>query len=106
MSSDATAGPSVPEALAAPNGSGPPEGASDSRRSLGSPFWRLFTANAISSLGDGLVLVGFPLLAVTQTSKPVLIAGVAIAGRLPALLCSVPAGVVVDRVDRRRLAVL
>jgi MFS family permease len=66
-------------------------------------FWRLFAADAVSSLGDGLIVVAFPLLALTLTSKPVLIAGVAIAGRLPALLCSIPAGALVDRVDRRRL---
>jgi MFS family permease len=36
----------------------------------------------------------------------VLIAGVAIAGRLPALLFSLPAGALVDRVDRRKLIVL
>ncbi len=66
-------------------------------------FWRLFGAAGISSLGDGLVLVGFPLLALSLTTDPLLIAGVSVAGRLPALLFSVPAGAVVDRVDRRRL---
>src|SRR5262249_39355277 len=71
-----------------------------------SKFWRLFGANAVSALGDGLVLVPFPLLALSLTTKPVLIAGVAIAGRLPALLCSVPAGALVDRGDRRRLVLL
>jgi MFS family permease len=50
-----------------------------------------------------LVIVAFPLLALTLTSQPVLIAGVAIAGRLPALLFSIPAGALVDRVNRRRL---
>jgi MFS family permease len=69
-------------------------------------FWRLFTANALSSVGDGLVIVAFPLLALTLTTDPVLIAGVAVAGRLPALLCSIPAGALVDRVDRRRLVFL
>jgi MFS family permease len=51
------------------------------------------------------VLVGFPLLALTVTSDPLLIAGVTVAGRLPALLFSVPAGALVDRIDRRRLVV-
>jgi MFS family permease len=35
-----------------------------------------------------------------------LIAGVAIAGRLPSLLCSVPAGALADRVSRRRMVVV
>ena len=51
-------------------------------------------------------MVGFPLLALTLTSSPLLIAGVAIAGRLPALLCSVPAGALADRVSRRRMVVV
>jgi MFS family permease len=53
-----------------------------------------------------LVLVAFPLLALTLTTRPLLIAGVAIAGRLPALLFSIPAGALIDRVDRRRLVLL
>jgi MFS family permease len=86
--------------------------ASESRRSIDaspqrsrplSAFWRLFAGNGISSVGDGLVLVAFPLLALTLTTSPVLIAGVAIAGRLPALFLSIPGGALVDRVDRRRL---
>ena len=52
-----------------------------------------------------MVLVALPLLAVTLTSQPLLIAGVAIAGRLPWLLVSLPAGALADRVDRRRLVV-
>ena len=73
---------------------------------LGLSFWRLFAANGLSAVGDGLVIVAFPLLALTLTTEPVLIAGVAVAGRLPALLCSIPAGALVDRVDRRQLVLL
>jgi MFS family permease len=80
----------------------PPAGSSR----LSGRFWRLFGADAVSSLGDGLVMVGFPLLALTLTSNPLLIAAVLIAGRLPALLCSVPAGALADRVDRRRMVVV
>ena len=50
-------------------------------------------------------MVGFPLLAVSLTHNPLLIADVAIAGRLPALLFSLPAGALADRVDRRWLAI-
>src|SRR5215471_4826012 len=80
--------------------------ASERRFPLGTRFWRLFGANAVSAVGDGMVLVAFPLLALTLTTSPVLIAGVAIAGRLPALCFSIPVGALVDRVDRRRLVVL
>lgn len=74
-------------------------------RRLTAPFWRLWAATGVSSLGDGLVIVAFPLLALTLTTDPLMIAGVAIAGRLPALLCAVPAGALADRMDRRRLVI-
>ncbi len=63
----------------------------------------MLAATATSSLGDGLVHVAFPLLAVTLTRSPLLVAGVAAAGRLPWLLVSLPAGALADRTDRRRL---
>jgi predicted MFS family arabinose efflux permease len=78
-------------------------GAVPERRRLGTSYLWLLGATCTSSLGDGLVLVAFPLLATTLTSRPLSIAGVAIAGRLPWLLVSLPAGALVDRVDRRRL---
>jgi len=67
---------------------------------------RLVAATAISSLGDGLALVAFPLFAVQLTTHPVLIAGIAIAASLPWLLVSLPAGAIVDRVERRRLVLV
>ncbi len=75
------------------------------KASLGGPFWHLFTASAVSALGDGLVIVGFPLLALTLTTNPLLIAGVAVAGRVPAFLFSIPVGALADRVDRRNMMV-
>ena len=70
---------------------------------LGSRFWRLWTATGISSLGDGMVLVAFPLLALTFTRNPIALAGVVVAGRLPVFLVALPAGAIADRVDRRRM---
>ncbi len=64
---------------------------------------RLIAATATSSLGDGLVVVAFPLLALRLTSSPLLVSGVAAATRLPWLVIGLPAGAVVDRVDRKRL---
>lgn len=68
---------------------------------LGSRFWRLFTANAVTNLGDGIGRICFPLLAVSLTREPVLIAGVSAAFFLPWLLFALASGVLLDRVDRR-----
>ncbi|MEM9550389.1 MAG: MFS transporter [Pseudomonadota bacterium] len=65
----------------------------------------LFSASAISNLGDGVSALAFPWLATLITRDPVLIGFVAFAGRLPWLLLSIPAGVWTDRMDRRRLMV-
>ncbi|WP_164658221.1 MFS transporter [Tropicibacter sp. Alg240-R139] len=65
----------------------------------------LFSASAISNLGDGVSALAFPWLATLITRDPMLIAMVAFATRLPWLLFSIPAGVWTDRMDRRRLMV-
>jgi len=65
----------------------------------------MWSAAGISSLGDGMVLVGFPLLALSYTRSPILIAGVAVTAALPWLLVALPAGALADRVNRRRLMV-
>lgn len=72
-------------------------------RRRGGSYRLMVGAGAISSIGDGLALVAFPLLATTLTRSPALIAGVAIATRLPWLLVAMPAGALADRLDRRRL---
>lgn len=72
---------------------------------LGRGFRTLLSAQAVSSVGDGLALVAMPLLATSYTRDPVLIAGAAAVQGLPWLLLSLPIGVLVDRVDRRRLMV-
>ncbi len=66
-------------------------------------FRLLFSASALTNLGDGLILLALPWLASLMTRDPVAIAAVAAANRLPWLLFALPAGVVADRVDRRRL---
>jgi MFS family permease len=75
------------------------------RHRLGTDFWRLWWATGFSSFGDGLVLVAFPLLALTLTRRPLLISGVIIAARMPAFVVGLVAGALADRVHRRRLAV-
>ena len=66
---------------------------------------RLVAASAISAVGDGLALVAFPLLALRVTHSALLVSGVAVASRLPWLLLGLPAGVLVDRHNKRRLVV-
>jgi MFS family permease len=69
---------------------------------LGSAYWRLWTAAGLSSLADGVLKVALPLIAVGYTRSPALIAGLAFAFSLPWLLFALPAGALVDRLDRRR----
>jgi MFS family permease len=67
---------------------------------LGSAYWRLWWANAVSYAGDGALVSALPLFAVTVTKDPRLISLVSAAMFLPWLLLSLPAGAVVDRHDR------
>jgi MFS family permease len=77
----------------------------DRTTGLDARYWRLWGAVASSNLGDGLVSLAFPWLASLLTRDPMAIAGVALATRLPWLLFSLQAGVLGDRLDRRRLMV-
>jgi MFS family permease len=64
-------------------------------------YWRLLAASAASNLADGVFFIILPLLAVRLTDSPLLIAGLAIASRLPWLLFVLVAGALADRLDRR-----
>jgi MFS family permease len=72
---------------------------------LGPGFARLWTAAAVSNLGDGAALVAAPLLAAGVSRDPADVAAVAVAAQLPWLLLSLHAGALVDRLDRRALMV-
>ncbi len=83
----------------------PPEEPSISRppaRGLGRSFHKLFAGTVVSNLGDGMGTIAYPWLASAITRNPFLVALVAVAQRLPWLLFTLPAGVITDRVDRRR----
>ncbi|QGN48312.1 MFS transporter [Micromonospora sp. WMMC415] len=69
---------------------------------LGGNYWRLWSASAVSNLADGIVKIALPLVAIGYTDSPALVAGVAAAFSLPWLLFALPAGALVDRLDRRR----
>ena len=66
----------------------------------------LFSASAVSNLGDGVSTLALPWLASLITRDPMLIAFVAFATRLPWLLSAIPAGFMVDRYDRKSLIVV
>ena len=70
---------------------------------LGRNYWKLWIASVISNFGDGVAFIAYPWLASAITHDPVQIALVAVATRLPWLVFSLPAGVITDRVDRRKL---
>jgi MFS family permease len=73
---------------------------------LGKNYWRLWSAHATSNLGDGLASVAFPWLASAVTREPFLIALIAVMSRLPWLVFTLPAGVITDRYDRKKIIVL
>lgn len=65
-------------------------------------FRWLVSAAGLSNLADGVLKVALPLAAVGMTRSPLAIAGLTFAFTLPWLLFALPAGALVDRVDRRR----
>ncbi|MFI6316220.1 MFS transporter [Nonomuraea sp. NPDC050556] len=65
-------------------------------------FGRLWTAQTVSSLGDGVTHAALPLIALTMTRDPLALAVVTAAGTLPWLLFGVLGGALVDRWERRR----
>ena len=78
---------------------------SERSEQLGKNYWRLWSAHATSNLGDGLASVAFPWLASAVTREPFLIALIAVMSRLPWLVFTLPAGVITDRYDRKKIIV-
>ncbi|MGW2144042.1 MFS transporter [Nonomuraea bangladeshensis] len=70
---------------------------------LGRSFAFLWSSTALSNLADGVLKTGAPLLAVSMTRSPTLVALVGAAATLPWLLLALPAGAIADRADRRRI---
>jgi MFS family permease len=73
---------------------------------LGRRFWTLFSASFLANLSDGIFGIALPLLAASVTREPGLVAGVAVASRLPWLVFALIAGALADRFDRRRTMIL
>jgi MFS family permease len=79
------------------------EHARSPRISLGPNYHRLWTATAISTLGDGIFATALPLLAATLSRDPLRVSLVSFSSWLPWLLFGLVAGALVDRLDRRQL---
>ncbi len=84
----------------------PPTPAPPAAPALGRRFHALLAATGAANLGDGVVAVGVPLVALGLTRSPDAIALLSAATWLPWLVLGVSAGVLVDRCDRRRVQVV
>jgi predicted MFS family arabinose efflux permease len=73
---------------------------------LGPRFTRLWTASTASALGSGLSVIAAPLFVAAHTKSPLIVSATSGAAWLPWLLFALPGGVLVDRLDRRRLMVV
>lgn len=71
------------------------------RTPLGRDFGKLWTAAAFSNLADGVGRVSVPLIATTLTHDPLAISVIGALAFLPWLVFGLPAGMIVDRFDRR-----
>ena len=72
---------------------------------LDSRFGKLWAASTVSALGSGLATVAAPLFVAARTGNPLAVSAAAAVAWLPWLLFALPGGVLVDRVDRRRLMI-
>ena len=73
---------------------------------LGADYRRIWVGNASSNLADGVTFIALPLLAATITDNPVAVAALSIAYSVPRILSVLGIGVLIDRLDRRRLLYL
>ncbi|WP_194893953.1 MFS transporter [Catenulispora pinisilvae] len=72
---------------------------------LPAQFHRIWTASAVSSIGDGIYFAALPLLALTMTHNTVLLGTLEACAMLPWLCFGMLGGALVDRLDRRRTMV-
>lgn len=68
-----------------------------------SSLQRFILASGLVNLADGIAVVAWAWLASLLTRDPLLVAVVPIALRVPRVICTIPTGIITDRVDRRRL---
>ena len=80
--------------------------AGDGGTRLGQRFIALWTSSTASAFGTGLATVATPLFVASRTSSPLVVSLASAVTWLPWLLFALPGGVLVDRLDRRRLMVV
>jgi MFS family permease len=80
--------------------------AGDGGTRLGRRFAALWTSSTASAFGTGLATVATPLFVASRTSNPLVVSLASAVTWLPWLLFALPGGVLVDRLDRRRLMVV
>jgi MFS family permease len=68
---------------------------------LGPAFTRVWAASIASNVADGVGRTAVPLIATTLTRDPLLISAVTAIAFVPWLVFGLPAGMLIDRVDRR-----
>ncbi|MFF8726763.1 MFS transporter [Streptomyces sp. NPDC015171] len=69
-------------------------------------FTLLWSGQCLSDLGGAMVELALPLLVLQQTGSPARAGLVGTAGLVTTLVCRLPAGVLADRFDRRRLMIV
>ncbi len=69
-------------------------------------FNRFLISAGFANLGDGISTILWAWVASLLTRDPIWIAALPIALKLPWFLCSIPAGLLADRMDRHRLVVI
>jgi MFS family permease len=72
---------------------------------LGRDFRWIWGASSVSNLGDGILLAAGPLLVASISGEPFAVAMAVFLQQVPWLLFGIPAGAVVDRIDRRTLTI-
>lgn len=68
-------------------------------------YWKVFSATTISSLGSGISGVALPWIASSLTRDPIAISLITLAGQLPWILFTLHAGVLIDRMDKKRILI-
>ncbi len=79
--------------------------ADDCLAAVKSTLIKFIAASGLTNLADGVATVAWAWIASLLTRDPLLIALVPVALRLPWFVLALPAGVITDRTDRRRLII-